>query len=515
MNLDRYHAARSIGHQPFRSACYAPFVGLSFDMHGTVSVCAFTRANPLGRVGERPLAEMWNGAVIEELRDAVRADDLALACTRCAEEIAGGNLHGLLASGFDPFVADERAPWPARMEFALTNACNLQCVMCSGEFSSSIRSQREGLPPLPSLYGAAFLEELGPFIDHLRQARFLGGEPFLAEINFRIWELMIERGSSAECNVTTNGTQWNRRIASVLDRLPFSVGISIDGTSRATVESIRAGSSYERIMANLDRFLAYRERTGASVSLTFCLMVDNWHEFADYLLFGEERGCQVFVNTVRQPPRHSLYRLPTDELRAIVDRLEADRDRVAHRLELNRNVWNEQLDRLRAELEERTASGEPTWRPVVQRRFGELLGRLADPAADDEDVVGLLRSAACDGLVWIVRCDAEDRIVQGDRYLGVDLGPAGVERSAELFVAAADQFGHRIDIVDERIVKGAPSRLVSYQGPGRTPTIVATVTRRGPSPYAVTKMAAILVSGERFPDRPVSVTLGPRGTAPT
>jgi len=497
VNLGQFHASREIDHQPFRSACYAPFVGLSFDVHGMVSVCAFTRSTPLGRVGEDALVDMWNGATIGDLRASVRDDDLGTSCARCAEEIAGGNLHGVLATGFDPFTADEAATWPSRMEFALTNACNLQCIMCSGEFSSAIRSQREGLPPMRSRYDESFLDELTPFLAHLRQARFLGGEPFLSELNFRIWERMIRTGSSAECNVTTNGTQWTSRMESVLERLPFSVGISIDGVSAATVEHIRSGASYERIMENLGHFVRYRDRTGNSLSLTFCLMVENVHEFADYLLMAEEHGCQVYVNTVRQPPEHSLYRLPDSELRAVVERLEAEREAVSRRLELNRSAWHEQLDRLGGHLLGRSRPGSGTATSAPDPAHLQLVERLGDVDVSEDETIEELRRAAIDGSVSVVRCDAQDDIADGDDYVGLDIRHLLGAPVALLFPLAAERFGHRVDVVAQRIARGASARLVSYDEDGGTPTLLAMVTRRGPEPQSTTKFAAVLVRGRR------------------
>lgn len=493
MSLETYHAIRSLGDAPFRSACYAPFVGLSFDAHGTVSVCAFTRSTPLGRLGEQSLAELWRGHAAQDLRDAVRADDLSLACGRCAEEIAGGNLRGVLAAGFDPFARHAEEAWPARMEFALTNACNLECVMCSGDLSSAIRARREGLPPLPSRYDDAFLDELGPFLGHLRQARFLGGEPFLADINYRIWDRMIEVGSPAEVNVTTNGTVWNRRMESVLERLPFSIGVSIDGVRRETVETIRRGASYDRIMANLGRFVEYRERTGMSLSLTFCLMVLNWREFAEYLQFAEARGCQVYVNTVRQPPAHSLYRLPVDELESVVDQLEGQRDDVAATLVLNRAAWLEQLDRLRGHLDEIcSAPGrDDAW-------CDSLVDRLAKPGDDEDVLVGAMRSVAVDDRVSILRVNTADDLVAGNEYLGIDVAGLEGRPVQQVLAAVAAELGHRADIVAERVVFGAVARVVTFGRPGRRPSYVITVTRRGPAPYGTTRYAALLERGERL-----------------
>jgi MoaA/NifB/PqqE/SkfB family radical SAM enzyme len=75
---------------------------------------------------------------------------------------------------------------PKVMEFELSNECNLECVMCNGSFSSSIRKNREKLPPIISPYNDDFVNELDAFIPHLTDAKFLGGEPFMIEIYLKI-----------------------------------------------------------------------------------------------------------------------------------------------------------------------------------------------------------------------------------------------------------------------------------------------------------------------------------------
>ncbi|KLR62239.1 radical SAM superfamily enzyme [Actinobacteria bacterium IMCC26207] len=502
VNLDAYHLGRAIEHQPFHSACYAPFVGLSFDMTGSVSVCAFTRTKPLGRVGETPLMEMWRGERISRLRQAVVADDLSYACSRCAEEIAGGNLSGSLAVGFDQFTASADPEWPTRMEFALSTACNLQCVMCSGEFSSSIRAHREGLPPLPQSYGDEFLEELDPFLPHLQQARFLGGEPFLAEINFRIWERMIELGLQVECNVTTNGTQWTPRVQRVLEQLPFSIGISIDGTTPETVELIRSGGSYDRIMENLGHFVAYRDRHESSLSLTFCLMIENAHEFVDYLLMAEDLGCQVYVNTVRQPVRHSLFQLPPAELQDVLSRMEIQAAAVEGRLALNAAALHEQLARLRSHLD--TALGTPVEfarASTEQTRFQDLVDCLSEPDLEEAALIALLQKASANhtaGLdaVSVLRCDAAEQILQGNHYVGLSPEQFVSAHASVLHPMLAEHLGHRIDVVADQSGNGSSTRVLSFCEPGAEPSIMITMARRGPDPWSTTRYATLLHSGD-------------------
>jgi MoaA/NifB/PqqE/SkfB family radical SAM enzyme len=48
--------------------------------------------------------------------------------------------------------------YPSMLELELNNTCNLECVMCIGELSSSIRKNREKLPAIRSPYDEAFVE---------------------------------------------------------------------------------------------------------------------------------------------------------------------------------------------------------------------------------------------------------------------------------------------------------------------------------------------------------------------
>lgn len=497
LDLSRYHGQRDIQHQTFRSACYAPFVGMSFDMNGVVSVCAFTRTTPIGQVGQDSLLDMWRGPTVRALRRAVERDDLAHACTRCAEEIAGGNLSGALAAGFDRFTAHHHPEWPTRMEFALSNSCNLQCVMCAGEFSSSIRANREGLPQLPQRYGDQFIEELTPFLPHLDQARFLGGEPFLAEINFRIWERLIDLGLGVECNVTTNGTQWSPRVERVLDALPFSVGISIDGLRPETVESIRVGVDHERLMTNVQRFVAYRDRTGASLSLTYCLMVQNVAEFVDFLLFAEELECSVFVNTVRHPPANSPYLLGAEELAEVVAMLETQRAATSSRLTRNLGVLDGQIERLRSQLVD-LRSGEPGPSAVLERsaRAVDLLEELVDPSLSEVALIDALRARSVDNRVDVVRADHEDRVAVGDRYVELDLTNWVGRPASALHAELADRIGRRLDLVASTARDGTVGRVMTFTASGRSPTVVALLVRRGPAPWATSRFAAVVECGE-------------------
>jgi radical SAM protein with 4Fe4S-binding SPASM domain len=345
--LDRYNASRDFQDKRFYSACYAPFTSLYLDQLGNVRVCCQNTEHVVGNIVTESLEAIWNGEKIRQLRQALRQSDLRVGCQFCEWGFLDGNAAGGFMKRFDELPVDDESPsFPKRMEFSISNTCNLECVMCNGEWSSSIRTRREKLPPLPKVYPDRFFDELRRFLPALERADFFGGEPFLERETFRIWDMMIELGLGTLCHVTTNGTQFNSRVERVLDALPFSFQISIDGATAATVESIRRNARFDEVLANARRFLEYAKERGTVFGFSYCLMVPNWHEFGDFLLLADDWDVDVCVNTVTWPVDLSLFQLPINELAVVARELEQRDAGYRTRLGRNRQVWIDEFERI-------------------------------------------------------------------------------------------------------------------------------------------------------------------------
>ncbi len=343
-----YDRSRDFSAKAVRSVCYAPHANLFFDTHGNVRACCWNWDHPLGNAQTQTIDEIWGGAQAELLRRALEKYSFECGCKFCDTQTLDGWTAGAAMRNFDEFriiTADVR--WPKRMEFSISNVCNLECVMCSGIYSSAIRSRREHRPPLPKAYSAEFIESLRKYLPHLEIAKFLGGEPFLISEYYTIWEMMVEEAPRLKCHVTTNGTQYNSRVEKFMETLDFSFAVSLDGATKETVESIRVNANFDEQLIILKRFRDYTRERKTNLSLTFCFMRQNWHEFGDFCLFADEWGCNVGVNTVNWPPEFSVNKLPPEELRKIVDGMEAQAGRLESLLKRNRAVWFAELERLR------------------------------------------------------------------------------------------------------------------------------------------------------------------------
>ena len=347
-----YDQSRDFSKKSFRSGCYAPYVSLYFNTIGDVIACCKNQGFVLGNVGRESLDAIWKGARINQLRKALNNYNFGAGCGQCEWQIKSGNVEGVYTRIFEEFPVESQVPeWPAMMEFTISNTCNFECVMCYGELSSSIRGHREGLPPLPKVYDERFFQDLRRYLPHLQRAKFFGGEPLLAAENFRVFDMMTELGVSIPCHVTTNGSIWNARVEDVLRRFPISISVSVDGATKETFEAIRVNGDFEMVLRNARRFQEYCRGRGTGFNLVHCLMRQNWHEFADFLLLAEEFDCVTWINTVVDPPDSSLYALPPDELLEIVRTMEAKGAAKVARLRRNASIWRNEIESLRAHAE--------------------------------------------------------------------------------------------------------------------------------------------------------------------
>ena len=482
-------AGRDLSTKAFTSACYAPFTSMFLDPHGNVLACCQNTDHPLGNVRDASLLELWRGPRADALRDALRRDDLSQGCRYCAWQRDRDSWSTSLAVTFDQApVPRVDPPWPRQIEFAISTTCNLECVMCNGDWSSKIRSRRERRPPLPKVYGEAFFEELRQFLPHLEAARFLGGEPFVAAESLRIMDLMIDEGLEISANVQTNGTQWNDRVARILDRLPLSITVSLDGLTRDTVESIRVGASYDDLMANLARYRTATRRWGTPLDLAFCFMVQNAHEFGDFLRFADELESRVWVVSVAHPS-FSPYQLPAEDFSTLVASLEAQDEAMRAGLGLNRPQWIAELARLRSwrdrEDTSDPASGaqrsyvEPGPLPVALRTPGTST-RTWSPGEAVERVLADLPGARAS----VARCDERGDVIAvgfDDRAPSPSfVGLPAAQCIGGSWGALAGRLGRRhgvqVNVLREEIADGACDRHVVLGDPRNGAVYVRLLT---------------------------------------
>lgn len=373
-------SARPGKDHPVDAACVAPWVSLEFDPQGWVYTCCANQLYPLGRIGDERLGELWAGDRARVLRTALQRWDTSSGCGSCRWHLEHGRVD-TDAAVYDRYhLASTEPAGPASMTFALSNRCNLGCVMCNGELSSTLRHEA-GLPPIVSRYDDQFFEDLVPFLPGLQYAKFLGGEPFLIPEHERVWRLMDEVGGPPRLQVTTNGTVWTDRADWLLDRFVVDITVSVDAYSAAGYERIRRGAKHSTLLDNIERFRTRCAASGAELRLCFCLMADNVDELAPFLRWADRLGVPVSVNVVSDEGL-ALHDGAIDHLEAVQRAWEAeeDHDRPGG---LNAEVWDTQRAQLAAVLDERRRGIGPAPRQA-QRATPGFFAHPAPPSSTDQ-----------------------------------------------------------------------------------------------------------------------------------
>lgn len=320
--LEAYNNNRPLG--PQKKLCLAPSRNMFFDQTGQVNACGWNNGHPLGKYPEQSVSEIWESSATQALRDSISNNDLSNGCQVCKHYLLAGNFSNIKSHHYDYLSENVGHPFPLRMDFALSNVCNLQCQTCYGELSSTIRKNREGLPQIQSVYDDAFVDQLRPFIPHLKAACFLGGEPFLVPIYYDIWNLFAELNGNANIAITTNATVLNDRVKNIMEACNFDIAVSRDAMDHTKLEKLRLGTNSRAQLDNIEFFNDYCKRKNKPFGLNAILSSLNWADLVDVIRYCNSIEAKIYVCTVMFPAQHSIRKMPVSDLTRIRDLYEKE-----------------------------------------------------------------------------------------------------------------------------------------------------------------------------------------------
>ncbi len=376
-----YNAQRPIGSR--NTACSAPLKNMYFTRTGAVHACCHNRDYVLGTYPQDTIQKIWHGEKAKELRNRMACYNMSAGCQICQNDLERGSFSEVKASHFD--MLPEAGPLPIMMEFELDITCNLECTMCSGEFSSLIRKNREDRLPHQTPYDAEFVTQLKPFLTNLKEARFSGGEPFLIPIYFPIWKALSEANPDCLISVQTNGTVLNNKVKETLAQGRFEIGVSLDSLTKETFEAIRKGVRFETVMENVNYFSEYCATTSTPFRLSMCVMRNNWHEMPNYVNHCNSLGAYASFHRVSTPLDQSLWNLGSVELFQIHTQL-AQAGTVPAETQVAKDNLRHYQTYIGLILE---------WAEAQQQRE---IDAISWEKLDTEEAVSLFKSVICDGV---------------------------------------------------------------------------------------------------------------------
>lgn len=207
-------------------------------------------------------------------------------------------------------------------QIQITSRCNLRCPHCT---KNAFASQWvDGDMDMATYHAAA---DAFPYLKQVYIDAW--GEPLLHP---RFWDMVaIARKAGCSVGVTTNGTLIDRQVAQRLVSEVDVVGVSVDGATAATYESIRHGAKFGNVVEKVRTLTTARTRSGSGglplVSLLFLKNRRNIQELPAMLELAAELGADEVIASnltfIAKPEfesqkAHSLQ-APSAEYAAVLD----------------------------------------------------------------------------------------------------------------------------------------------------------------------------------------------------
>ena len=257
------------------------------------------------------------GADIESVRQSMRSGIRASECSTCWKlEDAGLPSERKLHNSALDFYLDrdlelieqdalEVGPETKIVKLATSNLCNGTCVTC-GSHSSSAWASLESVP----IHYRTVPQETVDAVDvsKIAQLSFLGGEPLLEKMNFRILEQLIETNNT-KCfvSIVTNGSVLlSASQLSILKHFPnLNICISIDGVG-PVFEYMRYPLSWQQLTESIAQFKSFAKHVSVS-SMVSNLNIFYYDQMVD---FFKGQDLQYLCKQIDRPSIFAPGNLP-------------------------------------------------------------------------------------------------------------------------------------------------------------------------------------------------------------
>lgn len=172
--------------------------------------------------------------------------------------------------------------YPRRLVLELTNACNLNCVMC-GRNAADFKL---------TTFDMDVFRSLEPLMDTIEEVTLMGwGEPTIHPHFCEMLETINRH--SARKYFCTNGMTLGRIKNALFDFKVDVFAVSLDGATDQTNGRIRRGSDIKQIVEDLTEIVEEKHRRGINypyINFVFCAMRSNIDELPDMVRLAAKIG---------------------------------------------------------------------------------------------------------------------------------------------------------------------------------------------------------------------------------
>jgi MoaA/NifB/PqqE/SkfB family radical SAM enzyme len=274
-------------------------------MDGDISTCVYGK-ELLGNLQQDPITDILQTTKLKEIKDNLYNDIQDYNCSHCGSyENAGENQsYNYIRDLYNPMFIKSEVNYSQPQDFVLSgidlhwsSLCNLKCITCSPEQSSSIALEQK----IKILHTPT--EKANKLIDYiienqctLKEIYLSGGEPTLIKYNLKLLQSLNKR-EDLRIRINTNMTfDCENQIVKELKKFPnVLITISADSISNK-FNYIRRGADWNVFLKNLEMLQKHKNFRWRLNSVFFVCSAVTLLETFDYFT----RNFQIEDFTINQ-----------------------------------------------------------------------------------------------------------------------------------------------------------------------------------------------------------------------
>jgi radical SAM protein with 4Fe4S-binding SPASM domain len=233
--------------------------------------CTWDWTKPLGNINNNSIVEIFNNSEYVSIRKAMINGESVEGCERCV--VLGKYGISTQKDQAEKLLKDECAIYDFNerveekqidfkyLDYRFSNKCNLKCVTCGSELSSSIAIEEKKQFPITNFLKTSKKNLRSDILSLSKSPKmiyFAGGEPLIIEEHFDTLNYFIHMGVSSKIDLfyNSNLTNLNWSGKNVFDIWKnfksVCIGASIDHFGKK-LEFIRHPIKYETLLNNIKK----------------------------------------------------------------------------------------------------------------------------------------------------------------------------------------------------------------------------------------------------------------------
>lgn len=220
--------------------------------------------------------------------------------------------------------------YPRRLVLELTNACNLNCIMCGREEGSFIHN----------FFDIRYLYKIKHIFEYIEEVTLFGwGEPTIHPKFRNILEFFSLY--PVHKYFVTNGTTLERIKKYLFDYKVDIMAVSLDGAVAKTNDMIRKKSNFNQIVSDLRTIVQQRKDKGLNypyINFVFTLMKGNLHELPDMVNLAHDIGIEevkaVYLTAFTEKLKDEILWDKADEIKEVFAETADRGDRLGIKIKL-------------------------------------------------------------------------------------------------------------------------------------------------------------------------------------